>query len=213
MFFPYKDINPTERTAFVTIAIIVINITVFIFQILGNGPGILASRELALIPLELTGGNLPDSMLLAPPLSAVTYMFVHGGVGHIVFNMLFLWIFGNNIEDSMTRPRFLGFYLVTGIISGLAFALMYPESNVSLVGASGAISGVLGAYLLLYPFAKVHVLFIVFPIRMPAVVFIVIWFVMQISGLMNGAGNVAWISHISGFIAGLVLYRFFLVKK
>ncbi len=213
MFFPYKDINPTRRRAIITIILIAVNAAVFIYQVMGDFIPIMAPRELALIPLEFSKGNLPDSSLLAPVITPVTYMFVHGGIGHLVFNMLFLWIFGNNVEDAMSRPRFIGFYLVTGIISGLAFAAFNPGSNVSLVGASGAISGILGAYLLLYPFAKVHTLVLIFPIRMPALVFIVIWFIMQISGFMNGGGNVAWITHISGFIVGLATHRFFVVKR
>ncbi len=213
MFFPYKDINPTRRRAIVSAGLIFVNIGIFFYQVLGHAIPVMAPREMALIPLELTRGNLPDSALLAPSLTPLTYMFVHGGLGHLIFNMLFLWIFGNNVEDAMTRPRFIGFYLATGVISGLAFALMFPGSNVSLIGASGAISGVLGAYLLLYPFAKVHTLVLIFPVRMPAVVFIIIWFVMQISGLMNGGGNVAWITHVTGFIAGLVTHRFFTVSR
>ena len=210
MLFPYKDINPTRRFAVVTFLIICANVAIFIYQ---NFSGIgfeYSTRQMALIPVEIFRGNLPDSQMISPFLSVFAYMFLHGSPGHLVFNMLFLWIFGNNIEDRMSRPGFLAFYTITGVISGLAFVGYYPSSDVSLVGASGAISAVLGAYLFLFPFARLHALFFIFPVRMPAIIFIVFWFFSQISGLMGGGGNVAWISHIAGFIAGIALFRFFL---
>ena len=171
------------------------------------------SAQFALIPVELAQGNIPGSEMIHPWLSVLTYMFSHGSIGHLLFNMLFLWIFGNNVEDSMSRFSFMEFYVIVGIISGLAFAFMHPESQAFLVGASGAISGVLGAYLFLYPLARVHAIFFIFPIRMPAFIFIILWFVTQISGFLGGGGNVAWVTHIAGFLSGAVLFRLFVKKK
>jgi membrane associated rhomboid family serine protease len=210
MFFPYKDINPTHRFAVVTFLMIWVNIIIFFYQIFGI-PGFDETvRQFALIPVELYRGNLPESALVSPQLTALTYMFLHGSLGHMVFNMLFLWIFGNNIEDRMTRTGFLFFYLLAGIVSGVIYAAINPGSAIPLVGASGAISAVMGAYLFLFPFARIHVLFIIIPIRMPAMIFIAFWFVSQVSGLMNGRGEIAWISHITGFVWGIVMHRFFL---
>lgn len=213
MLLPYKDINPTRRTPVITILLIITNIAVFVYQLFGPYGFENISTQFALIPYELHHGNMPDSTWVSPYLNLVTYMFLHAGIGHLLFNMLFLWIFGNNIEDVMTRRGFLFFYLLTGAVSGLAFEVLFPGSQAHLVGASGAISAILGVYLVLFPFARLHVLVFIFPVRMPAVIFLVIWFFMQISGLLGGKGDVAWISHVSGFIAGIVLYRFFRVSR
>ncbi|PKL41296.1 MAG: rhomboid family intramembrane serine protease [Spirochaetae bacterium HGW-Spirochaetae-1] len=213
MLFPYKDTNPTRRFSVVTFLIIAANIFVFLYQHLSGIGYEYSTRQFALIPVELFKGNLPDSTLVSPLVSSFTYMFLHGGLLHLVFNMIFLWIFGNNIEDVMTRPRFLFFYLLTGLISGLAYAVMSPNGEIPLVGASGAISAVLGAYLFLFPWARVHVLVFIFPVQMPALIFLVLWFAAQISGFMDGQGNVAWISHIAGFISGVVLHRFYIVRR
>jgi len=213
MLLPYRDINPTRRFPAVTVLLIMTNVLIFYGLVFSRAGFDALTAQFALIPYEIHNGNLPGSEMLSPWITLGTYMFMHGGFGHLAFNMLFLWIFGNNIEDRMTRSGFLLFYLLVGVLSGLAFELKNPGSRVSLVGASGAISGVLGAYLLLFPFARVHALFFIFPVRMPAVVFLVIWFITQIAGFRGAQGNVAWISHISGFIAGIVLHRFFLVRQ
>ena len=212
MLLPYKDINPTRRFPFITILLIMANIGVFAYQVFGPYGYETISNQFSLIPYELHNGNLPGSEWIHPYLSLVTYMFLHAGPGHLLFNMLFLWIFGNNIEDNMSRTGFLAFYLITGVISGLAFEYLFPASRVNLVGASGAISAILGAYLFLFPFARLHALFFIFPVRMPAVIFLVIWFATQISGFLGGESNVAWISHLTGFISGVILLRFFRVK-
>jgi len=213
MFIPYKDDNPTRRFAVITFLMIVINCAAFFFQVSYNTGDLNLTRELALIPVELRKGNLPDSGLISPWLSVITSMFMHGGVSHLLFNMLFLWIFGNNIEDVMTRPRFVAFYIITGAVGALAFSIQNPMTDVSLIGASGAVSGILGAYLFLFPMAKVRTLVLIFPIRMPAFIFIVLWFITQISGLLDGGGNVAWATHIAGFVSGAVLHRFFMKRR
>ena len=213
MIIPYKDINPTERFPFLTIGLIAVNIAIFLFQIFSDYGYQQITNQFAFIPYELHHGNLPHSTFISPFTSLVTYMFLHANLKHIGFNMLFLWIFGNNIEDEMHRIGFIIFYLLCGIISALVFELFHPETKSPLVGASGAISAILGAYLFLYPKAKLRVLILVFPVTVPAVIFLVLWFVLQISGFLQGSGNVAWIAHISGFVAGAILYRIFLRKR
>ncbi|HOO71332.1 MAG TPA: rhomboid family intramembrane serine protease [Spirochaetota bacterium] len=213
MLLPYKDVNPTRHFPFMTIILILANIAVFLYQVFGPYGFDVISRQFALIPYELHKGNLPDSTWIPPFLSLGTYMFLHAGPGHLAFNMLFLWIFGNNIEDRMSPFSFLVFYLLTGVISALAFEAIFPGSDVNLVGASGAISAVLGAYLFLFPRAQVHALLFIFPVRMSALVFLIIWFIMQISGFLGQEGSVAWISHITGFVSGIILHRFFLKRR
>ncbi len=214
MLFPYKDDNPTRRFALVTFLIILANTAMFLYQVFGGTGFTETTYQLGLIPAEISGGaNLPDSLRVSPYVTLFSYMFCHGNIPHLVFNMLFLWIFGNNVEDSMSRAGYLAFYLLMGMISAFAFVALSPGLKTPLVGASGAISGILGAYLFMFPWARVHVLIFIFVVRMPAVLFLPIWFLLQVSGFMNAASgdgsNVAWISHIAGFIAGAILYRVF----
>jgi membrane associated rhomboid family serine protease len=215
MLIPYKDTNPTTKFPIITLLLIIINIIVFYFQIAGKFKFNL-TEEFALIPAEImTGKNINGSQLINPYITLLSYMFLHGGLLHLGFNMLFLWIFGNNIEDRMSAPGFISFYLLTGVISGLAFSFIEPKATVPLVGASGAISGVLGAYVIMFPFARIHALLFIFRIKMPAVVFIFIWFISQISGFLGNTSqtsNIAWISHIAGIISGILLFKLF-VKK
>ncbi|MBN2039733.1 MAG: rhomboid family intramembrane serine protease [Spirochaetes bacterium] len=216
MLIPYRDENPTSRTAVITILLILANIAVFAYQIFGKEGYVNITNQIGLIPSELmTGKNLSTSTWTSPYLTVISYMFLHGGVMHLLFNMLFLWIFGNNVEDRMSPFKFLIFYLITGAVSGVIFAVSTPGMNAPLVGASGAISGILGAYILMFPFAQLRVLFFIFRIKMPAVIFIVIWFVMQIFGVLDtkSGSNVAWSAHISGFAAGVILFKFFTVKR
>jgi membrane associated rhomboid family serine protease len=210
MLLPYKDVNPTRHFPLITILLIAANVGVFLYQVFGPYGFDVVSRQFALIPMELHRGNLPDSTWIHPYLSLATYMFIHAGPGHLAFNMLFLWIFGNNIEDRMGMLSFMAFYVLTGAISGLAFEYLFPGSDVNLVGASGSISAILGAYLFLFPVARVHALFFIFPVRMPALIFLAIWFFTQISGFLGQEDSVAWISHIAGFISGVLLHRLFL---
>ena len=214
MFFPYKDINPTRRTPVITYLLLLGNIGVYLYMVYGARGFLYYSHQLAFIPIELFRGNMPSSTDIPPLVSLVTYMFTHGDFTHLLFNMLFLWIFGNNVEDVMNRVRFPFFYLVCGIASALAFVVLDPLSVSLLVGASGAISGVLGAYLFLFPMAKVHAIVVIIPVRMPAIVFIMIWFFFQISGIVGGGGgNIAWISHLAGFLVGAFIYPLFLDKS
>lgn len=216
MLIPYRDENPTTRTAVVTILLIAANIGIFVYELLGKTGYGAVTAQFGLIPHEIMQGkNLPDSSWINPYLTIISYMFLHGGLLHLLFNMLFLWIFGNNIEDRMSPVRFLFFYLLTGAISGIAFAISAPGMNTPLVGASGAISGILGAYLFMFPFAKIRVLLFIFRVRMPALVFIIIWFIMQVFGVLDtiNESNIAWAAHISGFVAGVILFKFFTVNR
>ena len=141
-------------------------------------------------------------------LTLFTAMFVHGGLLHILGNMLYLWIFGNNIEDALGHLRFFFFYFLCGLAATLAHVLSAPSSKVPIVGASGAIAGVLGAYFITYPRARVSVLFLIWVVKVPAMLVLGLWFLIQIRNSMTSmpeAGGVAWFAHIGGFIAGMLL--------
>lgn len=230
--FPYKDENPTERPALITVAIIVANVLAFVLVQGAGAQGPLAQSvcELGLIPGEILQRAKPGSGVeLAPGMiclvdaapkywTVVTSMFMHGGWFHLIGNMLFMWVFGNNIEDAMGHGKFLVFYLVCGTAAAAAQTFISPHSIVPMVGASGAISGVLGAYLLLYPRVRVHTL-IVLPIyittiALPAWVMLCYWAALQLlSGLGSlnelEKGGVAFFAHVGGFVAGLLLVRLF----
>jgi membrane associated rhomboid family serine protease len=151
-------------------------------------------------------------------------MFLHGGWMHLIGNMWFLWLFGNNVEDSMTRPRFLAFYLICGVAAAMAQVLAEPDSIIPMVGASGAISGVMGAYLVLYPRVRVFTLvilgFFITTVALPAWVMLIYWMVIQVvSGMLQsvaeeaGGGGVAFWAHVGGFVAGVVLIKLFAKSK
>jgi membrane associated rhomboid family serine protease len=202
---PIKDDNPTYTFPFVTLAIIAANVAVFIFQ-LSLGPALEGFiYRAAVIPYEIT--HLSDIDLpnfVPPPFTLFTAMFLHGGFLHLGGNMLYLWIFGDNIEDRIGHFRFLIFYLATGVVASLAHILIDPNSTTPMIGASGAIAGVLGAYFLLFPGAHVLVLFFFFFIhmfRVPAMVFLAFWFAYQVLSTTAG-GGIAWYAHIGGFLAG-----------
>jgi rhomboid family protein len=230
--FPYRDENETQHPAIVTGIIIALNVLVWIF-IQGAGSTFALAKsvcELGLIPGELTlslppgtrfpmGDNLACATDPGRQIShVITSMFLHGSWLHLLGNMWFLWIFGNNIEDSMGHLRFVVFYLVCGLAAALAQVLAAPDSVIPMVGASGAISGVMGAYLLLFPRVRVYALiflgFFFTSVGMPAWVMLGYWFLIQIlSGLVSyGAaaeGGVAFWAHAGGFIAGVVLIKMF----
>lgn len=215
---PLKDDNPTRTFPFVTILIIIINIFIYVYQLtLGaRAEGLFVLRAGA-IPYEITHFlDIYPKAILLPPLTLFTAMFVHGGFLHVAGNMLYLWIFGDNIEDRLGHFRFIVFYLLGGLIASLAHIIMLPNSTIPMIGASGAIAGVLGAYFLLYP--RAHVLTLVFffffidTVRIPALVFLGLWFVFQV--LSSGAGGgIAWYAHIGGFIGGAGLVKLFERKR
>jgi len=216
---PLHDNNPTETFPFLTIGIIVISTLVFIWQIsLPENAQQSVAYSLGAIPaLLFDGPKINISNLLAPSsLTLFTSMFLHGGWMHLLGNMLYLWIFGNNIEDTLGHKRFLIFYILAGLAAALSHALLNPASTLPMIGASGAISGILGAYLVLFPKARILVLIplgIFIPvIRIPAVYVLGFWFVLQIFNSVlsdTGGGGIAWGAHIGGFVAGIILLPFF----
>ena len=216
---PLRDDNPSGTPQIVTIAFIATCVLVFLWQLsFGAQGGQRIVYALGVVPASLLGqGQLPAELSLVPPwMTMFTSMFMHGGWMHLIGNMLYLWIFGDNVEDSMGHGRFVVFYLLCGVAAVLAQALPDPSSTIPMVGASGAISGVLGAYLLLYPHARVLVVipfgFYFHPMRIPAGLVLVLWFGLQLlSNVMAqpGQGGVAFRAHIGGFVAGMILIALF----
>jgi membrane associated rhomboid family serine protease len=222
---PLKDDTPSHTTPFVTYALVAGNVLAFLWQLSLDGIGQidLSARIGGAIPYEIL--SLEDVYppdLLPPPFTILTSMFLHGGFLHLGLNMLFLWIFGNNVEDALGRIRFLLFYLVSGVVAALAQVLAAAVAaqsmgssdplHVPMVGASGAIAGVLGAYLVLFPRARVLTLvpILVFfqIVHLPAMIFIGIWFLLQVLAVFfGGAPGVAVFAHIGGFVAGFALVR------
>lgn len=214
---PIKDNNPTTITPWVTYAIIAINVAVFLFTVsLDPRSAHLVNLQYGAIPAILFGhADLPPEFSPFPPgfgfLSVFSAMFMHGGWMHLGGNMLYLWIFGNNVEDAMGHFRFLMFYLLCGVAAAFGHGILDTQSEIPMIGASGALAGVLGAYFLLYPKARVLVWFFwVFIFYVPAVVVLGFWFVTQVINFGSGAGGgIAWVAHIAGFIAGMVLIPLF----
>ncbi|HIP53464.1 MAG TPA: rhomboid family intramembrane serine protease, partial [Chromatiales bacterium] len=216
--FPIHDDNPTTMPPVVTVSLIVACTLVFLWQTtLGSEGQQAIIYALGVIPALLFDlKELPPEMAIVPPKATIlTSMFLHGGWMHLIGNMLYLWIFGNNVEEAMGHVRFIIFYLICGVMAVFAQALPNPDSEIPMVGASGAIAGVLGAYLLLYPHAKVLVVipigFIIQTMRLPASIVLGFWFVLQfVSNLFasDTGGGVAFSAHIGGFVAGLALVSF-----
>ena len=230
--FPYHDENETQKTPFVTMVLIAINAFVWlVVQGAGSEEALARSVcELGLIPGELTlslavGTPFPmgeglvcvtDPGRQLP--NVITSMFMHGSWMHLLGNMWFLWLFGNNIEDSMTRPRFVAFYILSGLAAAMAQVAADPASEIPMVGASGAISGVMGAYLILFPrvrvFAVLPLGFILQTVALPAWVMLFYWAFLQIAGGLTSiaseqSGGVAFWAHLGGFLAGVVLVKVF----
>ncbi len=215
---PLRDNLPTRHAPIMTLLLIGINAYAFL-KLFWMGP-YAAQRSVlyyGLIPCSLTGTCQVTGRAFSPEVTLLTSMFVHAGFFHVAGNMLYLWIFGNNIEDAMGRLRFLVFYLLCGFGAAYAQILMGPGSRIPMVGASGAVSGVLGAYLLLFPHARVLTLiplgFFLQMVEIRAVFVLGFWIVIQ---LLNGfltfsyeGGGVAWFAHIGGFAAGCILIGFF----
>ena len=220
---PLKDNIPTIRFPIVTMFLIVINVAVFLYE---ESLGPLMDRfmmQYGMTPYEITHGvTLYPRGGLPVLLTIFTAMFVHASWLHVGGNMLFLWIFGNNVEDSMGRPRFVIFYLLCGLAATAAQVAVMPSSHIPNVGASGAIAGVLGAYLLLFPRARVLTLiflgiFITF-VELPALAVLLFWIILQVVsgalGISGGdGGGVAYFAHIGGFALGLVMIRLFTLGR
>ena len=224
MLLPIQDENPTYSKPIVTIALLSANVLVFLYQfMLGPVGEQLFIFKTAAVPYELThfvdrtSIAISNTQYVYPegffpfPLTLLTAMFTHGGFMHLGGNMLYLWIFGNNIEDAMGHGRFFLFYMLTGLGATLVHVLSDPDSTIPMIGASGAIAGVLGAYFVLYPKAKIKtfVVLIVFIqiIHVPAILILGFWFLRQIIGI--GSDGIAWYAHIGGFIVGMFLVRRF----
>jgi membrane associated rhomboid family serine protease len=219
---PLRDENPTRRRAYLTVALILLNVGVY--ALWQHGPSAPTTGEFeyrnAAIPCEVTTGeplslpeinagscNRHDGLPRAFPgkhvlLAIVVSMFLHGSIVHLAGNMLFLWVFGNNIEDRLGRVRFLVFYLAAGILATLAHIAVQPHSTVPLIGASGAIAGLMGAYLVWYPNARVLTLVFFLPVRIRAKWLLLYWFFSQF--FLNPNEGVAWAAHVGGFVTGVL---------
>ena len=214
--FPLKDDIPSSRMPVFTVLLIVINTLIFFWEKL-NGLGFEAAIwKWGLVPYEFTHQvELTPGMDVPPFTNVFSSMFMHGGFFHLVGNMLYLWIFGDNVEDQLGHFRFILFYLLSGIVAALSFTYLFPSSRVPLVGASGAIAGVLGAYVLRFPRARIYTLiflgFFVQVVRIPALIVLGFWFIMQLlnAGVSVGAqalSGTAWFAHVGGFVAGFLLF-------
>ena len=233
MVLPVRDRLPTHRTPWATRLLLLINVVVFVFFEPWGTDNECAQQAFflrhAAIPNEIVEGQPLDAREVAVSttpacelspipdkpvyLSILTAMFLHGGWGHLLGNMLFLWIFGDNVEDRLGHIRYLGFYLLTGAIATLAFVLPSPDSPSTLVGASGAIAGVLGAYLVMFPRSRITVIVLplwFLPFSLPAVLVLGFWLVVQVLEVRIdplAGGGVAYLAHVAGFVAGMVIAR------
>lgn len=220
--FPLHDDNPTEIFPFLTILIIFSCVGVYFWQLSLGTYSRNAVLSLGMIPAVIFQiKDMSPELIIVPAWASIfTSMFLHGSWMHLIGNIIYMWIFGNNIEDAMGRTRFIIFYLLCGIAAAMAQALPDIYSTTPMIGASGAISGVLGAYLLLYPRARVLVAIpfgiIIHTTRVSAMWVLGFWFILQIfNSFMSGdqQGGVAWGAHIGGFIAGMALVPFFKKKN
>lgn len=217
MFIPIRDDVPTIRKPYVTVALIVLNSLVFLYSYFQGNHGFqLITIQYGYIPVELISSVELTPMIPAPPwFNVFSSMFMHGGWMHLIGNMLFLWIYGNNIEDYFGPVKFIIFYLVAGLAATALYTLFAPHSEIPLVGASGAIAGVMGAYLVLHPRAKITILMILIFIQfitLPAKVVLIIWFAYQFLMSLIGSstgGGVAWMAHVGGFAFGFLLLKLF----
>ncbi len=219
---PFRDINPTRTFPVVTLSLIIVNVLVFfyMFRLETLGSDVLRAfvERAALTPAALLGNDVPHAVLQPVWLTVFTSMFLHGGPLHVGGNMLYLWIFGNNVEDAMGSGRFLLFYLLCGVAAAAAQIATGPDSAVPMLGASGAVAGVLGAYVVRFPAAQVETcvfFFFITVIRLPALIVLGFWFLLQFTqgvAALSGAdpdGGVAWWAHIGGFVAGMLFINLF----
>jgi membrane associated rhomboid family serine protease len=203
MFIPLRDKNPTSRVPYVTILLIALNAVIFAAGAVSPQGVESSALRFGAIPYEITHFRSLDQALRVPPLlTLLTSLFIHGDLFHLLGNMLFLWIFGNNIEDVLGAFRFVLFYLACGLAAGLTQIAATPGSHLPMIGASGAIAGVLGAYWVLFPRAQVLTLVFLFVVPVPARIFLGLWFVAQFLNIGMG-GGVAWFAHVGGFLAGI----------
>ncbi|HHY39880.1 MAG TPA: rhomboid family intramembrane serine protease [Syntrophaceticus sp.] len=219
---PLRDSTRSRTFPIVNYTLIAINFLVFFRQLTFSDQELnLFFYTYGLIPAQVTQHFAAGAALQSTLLPFITAMFLHGNWLHLLGNMLYLWIFGDNIEDRMGHLKYLFFYLFAGITGSIAHILSAPGSDIPIIGASGAIAGVLGAYFLLFPKARiltlVPIFFLITFVRIPAVIFLPIWFGIQLLNALSSAGmpaeTVAWWAHIGGFISGIVLLPFFKRKS
>ena len=218
MFVPLSDENALKSISFQYVTVTLIAINVILFLVTQFVPDVRAMTGFAIIPAELVkvgwaGGPAYGPLDLVPVperYTLITYMCLHGGWMHLISNMLFLWVFGDNVEDAMGHFRFLVFYLACGIFAGIAHTLAVPDSPRPLIGASGAVAGVIAAYLMLHPRVNVWVLvFRYIPLRLSATIVLGVWIITQfVMVVLPEQGPVAWWAHIGGLVAGAVLVTF-----
>ncbi len=213
MLVPLSDENIRRRRPVATIFLLVLNICVFLFQLsLTPEAAAVLVRAAGAIPLEvMTLRDLPPASLVPLPLTVLTSMFLHGGFLHLIGNMWFLWVFGDNVEDRLGPVRYLVFYLLTGSIGAFAQCFSMPRSLTPMIGASGAVAGVLGGYWLMFPHTRVAT-FLAIPflwrvIHLRAWIFLGLWFLGQF--LIGAGSGIAWMAHVGGFLGGLGLVRLF----
>jgi membrane associated rhomboid family serine protease len=215
MFIPIQDTNPLRAIRFqwVTVTLIALNVVCYLFQL--TTPGELSAASFAIVPAELVkmgilGGSaqgINDIVAVPEGLTLITYMFLHGGLLHLGSNMLFLWVFGDNVEDALGHGRYLAFYLLCGVAGGLLHTWAIPNSNLPLIGASGAVAGILAAYIMLHPRVRVWVLVMrVIPVNVTAAIAIGIWILTQfVMVAIADRTETAWWAHIGGILAGAAL--------
>jgi membrane associated rhomboid family serine protease len=216
---PLRDNIPSRRAPVVTCTLIAINACVYFLvqPSPGTPAGLRFTFQWGLVPADLLGGVPRLAHPVPVTWTVVTSMFLHGGLFHILGNMWYLWLFGDNVEDAMGRARFLVFYLLSGVAAAAAQVLVSPASRIPMVGASGAISGVLGGYVLLYPHARILTLVPIFfflqLLEIPAAIMLGLWFLVQVTSGLGGlgleTGGVAWFAHIGGFLAGVGMVHLF----
>jgi membrane associated rhomboid family serine protease len=210
---PLKDDNPTNTFPLITIGLIAINVLVYIYQLTLSSEGLETFLfRYGAIPGRLVHpfeGNHSSPQTIPYALTIFSSMFLHGGAVHLLGNMLYLWIFGNNVEDNLGHVKFIFFYLIAGFFAAFIHTLSDLGSPIPMIGASGAIAGVLGAYLILFPRANVSTLFIFIIffkiIKVPAVLILGLWFLVQLLNAGTVGGSVAWYAHVGGFLTGVVL--------
>jgi len=214
---PLKDHNRLPVIPWLTLALIGANLAAYVYQLwLPVAGENLLLLEYGMVPGFITGLGGPPlpADWLPRPITLLTYQFLHGDVFHLGGNMLYLWIFGNNIEVVLGRLRYLVFYLLGGVLAGLCHLAAGPASPIPMIGASGAVAAILGAYLVLYPKSRIAVLvwLIVYikVIKVPALALLALWFILQVVGA--GAPDTAWMAHLGGFVAGMVLVRWFMPR-
>jgi membrane associated rhomboid family serine protease len=218
---PLRDTNPSERRPLVVTALLLANAAVFLFELMLSSSGLESLfQEFGVIPARLSD---PGHWSAGAWRSLFTYMFLHGGWLHVIGNLWILWIFGDNVEDRMGHFRFLIFYVIAGVAAALTQTMLTPGSRIPSVGASGAIAGVMGAYLVMFPGARVltmvPILFYPVFLELPAVTFLGLWFVLQLFsgtlslGARNDAAGIAFWAHVGGFLAGVLLHRLFVRRR